>query len=261
MFTVQSTTEPTPGQHNEDYLITGPAWFVVLDGATAPTGIESGCIHDVPWLVRHLAGALACGLAIDTDVSLPDILAAAIGATCAAHADTCDLTNPASPSSTVAIVRHRGDQLEYLSLADSSVVFDLGVEVLHAVDDRTSHLADYSQAGVRAVRNTEGTPERPSFWVASTSIEAAYKAVTGSVRAANVRRFALLSDGASRWVDRFHLGKWSELLDVLSTHGPAELTRQIRTAELAETEEERAGRRGKRHDDVTTVFVVPNPTP
>lgn len=255
MITVEYATQATPGRPNEDYLVAGPSWIALLDGATAPVGVESGCIHDVSWLVHRLAGELASELAVDVGVPLADLLADAIRATVGAHADTCDLSNPASPSSTVVIARLRDCQMDYLSLADSSLLLDVGDEVRHVVDDRTAHLADYSVAGVQAVRNTPGTPEHPSFWVASTVPEAAYMAVAGSVPAAEVTRGALLTDGAARWVDRFHLGEWSDLLDVLTDRGgPAELIRQVRAAEDTETDEQRAGLRGKRHDDATAAL-------
>ena len=51
-------TESTPGHVNEDCAVCGNEWAVVLDGATAPDGVDSGCIHDVPWLVRHLAAGV-----------------------------------------------------------------------------------------------------------------------------------------------------------------------------------------------------------
>lgn len=252
------TTEPTPGRENEDYLTAGPSWLVLLDGATAPAGVDSGCIHDVRWLVRHLGGELARSLAVEQSTAPTDLLASAIRATCAAHADTCDLANPASPSATVAGIRWRGETVEYFALGDSSLVLDLGREVRHVTDDRTDHLVDYSVTGIQAARNVPATPQRPSFWVASTVPEAAYEAVTGSVAAAAVRRAALLSDGASRWVDRFGLGKWAELLDLLAEHGPGELIHQVWQAERAETDQDRAAhrRRGKEHDDATAAFVT-----
>jgi hypothetical protein len=256
MLRVEYSTQSTPGQRNEDYVVVGPDWAVVLDGATAPPGVNSGCIHDVPWLVRHLGGELARSLSIlDSQVPLTGILASAIQATCNAHASTCDLDNPASPSSTVAIARIDVRYVEYLSLADSALVLDVDGKVEHIVDDRTSHLADYSVEGVRAVRNQPGTPERPSFWVASTKPEAAYKSVTEKISSSQVRRVALLSDGASRWVDRFNLGDWSDLLDVLTNVGPTEIISQVRAAELDETDDQRVGRRGKRHDDATAVLI------
>jgi hypothetical protein len=244
------TSEATPGRANEDYVAAGPSWVVLLDGATAPIGVDSGCVHDVPWLVRHLGGALSRGLAISTERPLAELLAEAIRVTSDAHADTCDLANPASPSSTVAMLRQRDDQLDYLVLADSPIVLDLGGEVQAVVDDRTAHLTDYSAAGVRAARNQPG-----GFWVASTKPEAAHEAVTGSVPVDSVRRAALLSDGASRYADRFALGGWGDLLDLLDQSGPCELICQVRAAERAETEIERASRRGKAHDDATAVLI------
>jgi len=44
-------TEPTPGHANEDFVITGPTWAIVLDGASARPGTDTGRIHDVPWFV------------------------------------------------------------------------------------------------------------------------------------------------------------------------------------------------------------------
>jgi hypothetical protein len=42
-----------------------PGWAVVLDGATAPEGVDSGCIHDVSWLVSHLAAAITRRMLLD----------------------------------------------------------------------------------------------------------------------------------------------------------------------------------------------------
>lgn len=57
-------TAAAPGRpHNEDFVVAGPDWVAVLDGATAPAGVASGCVHDVPWLVARLGGALAHRLA------------------------------------------------------------------------------------------------------------------------------------------------------------------------------------------------------
>src|SRR5689334_16883747 len=34
-------TQAAPGVVNEDYVVAGPGWAVVLDGATAPAGVDS----------------------------------------------------------------------------------------------------------------------------------------------------------------------------------------------------------------------------
>lgn len=243
-------TEPTPGLPNEDYIVSGPTWVAVLDGATAPPRVDSGCVHTVRWLVHQLGAELARRLVLDTDRPLADLLAGAIGATKQAHADTCDLTNPSSPSSTVAILRQRAGDLDYLALADSPIILDVDGEIRVVIDDRTAHLPDYSVPGVRAARN-----QPDGFWVASTDTAAAAEALTGSVPTTAVRRAAVLTDGASRYVERFSLGKWRDLLELLEQHGPQELIRQVRLAECAETETERVGRRGKIHDDATAALI------
>jgi hypothetical protein len=248
---VQAThaTIATPGRTNEDYLAAGPDWAFVLDGATAPSGVDSGCAHDVPWLVRRLGGALARRLAAPGGTAA-DVLADAIRETCAAHADTCDLRNPASPSATAALLRLRGGDLEYLVLADSPIVLDAAGEIRPIVDDRLEHLPSYTVEAVREQRNRPG-----GFWVASTKPEAAYEAVHGAVPAAEVRRAALLTDGAARYVERFGLADWAGLLDLVERAGPAELLRRVRAAEEAETPAERSRHRGKAHDDATAVFL------
>ncbi|MER7010825.1 protein phosphatase 2C domain-containing protein [Saccharopolyspora sp. NPDC000359] len=223
---------------NEDYHAVGPDWAFVLDGATAPSDVDSGCAHDVAWLVHRLGAELAARLVV-SDQPLADVLAEAIAATCAAHADTCDLRNPSSPSSTVSILR-AGDEVEYLVLADSPIVFDSGA----VVDDRLDHLPSYTQEAVRDLRNQPG-----GFWVASTKPEAAHEAFQGTLR--DVRRAALLSDGASRYVEELGLGTWPDLLDLLEEEGPTELLAQVRAAEAARPEPHRS----KQHDDATAVYL------
>ena len=74
-------------------MVTGPDWAVVLDGATAPAGIDSGCVHDVCWLVRQLAAAVASRMP-SASLSLADLLAEAITDVRRAHSGTCDLAKP-----------------------------------------------------------------------------------------------------------------------------------------------------------------------
>ena len=249
-FTVAS--EPSPGRPNEDLAVIGPGWAILLDGATAPEDIDSGCIHDVPWLVRHLGSELVRSLMSTPDMPLVDSLVDAISVTCTAHKATCDLDNPDSPSSTVAMLRQRGIHLDYLLLADSPLVLDLGGDghPLLLVDDRTAHLSDYSFAGIRAARNKPG-----GFYVASTQPDAAYEAVRGTMPVDKIRRGALLSDGASRLVDLFDRITWTELLDVLQSGGPSELiarTREVERQGAMPTD----GRRRKPHDDATAIFLT-----
>jgi hypothetical protein len=244
-------TEPTPGQVNEDFVITGPTWAIVLDGASPAPGVDTGCIHDVPWYVRQLGTQLARQLTLSPTEDLDDALARAIAATSQLHEHTCDLSNPESPSTTVVAIRQRDAQLHYLTLADSLLIVDIDREIRAITDRRTGQLRDYSTEGVRAARNSPN-----GFYVASTMPAAAYKAIRGTLPASSIRRAALLTDGAARLVDRFHLMDWHALLDLLDTDGPEELISRTREAEFAEPDGKHTGRRGKKHDDATAVLAT-----
>ncbi|MEW2355273.1 hypothetical protein [Spirillospora sp. NPDC029432] len=237
---VTCATEATPGSVNEDFVVVGPHWAVVLDGATPRPGIDCGCAHGPGWLVRRLGGELAVRLS--GDGTLADALASAIKAVRDLHPE-CDLDNPDSPSATAAMVRW-GERVEWLVLADSPVLLDSGDGVRVVRDDRVDRLPSYTAAAVREARNSAD-----GFWVASTRPEAAYEALAGE--ASGVRRVALLSDGASRLVERFGLMEWSGLLELLDGEGPEELIRRTRAAEAAGGDFPR----GKRYDDATAVLV------
>ncbi|PSL06744.1 protein phosphatase 2C-like protein [Haloactinopolyspora alba] len=251
---VTFSSQPAPGGVNEDLVVAGPSWVVVLDGATAPPGVDSGCRHKVRWLVERLAARLCRPLTLGTQAPLPDVLATAIAGVRDEHGSGCDLDNPDSPSSTVALARVRDDMLDYLVLADSAVLLDVAGTVSCVTDARLDHLPEYSVDAVAARRN------RPDgFWVASTSAEAAYQARTGSVPLNDVRRFALVSDGVARYVELLGLGDWPQLLDALADDGPDAVVGQVRAAEathLGRDPRGPHGRRVKRHDDATAAYVA-----
>lgn len=210
-----AATRPAPGTDNDDTFVTGPRFAAVLDGCTDP-GRDSGCEHDVPWLVAHLSGHLAAGLATE-GAPLTDVLAQAIERTGADHPD-CDLSNPDSPSSTVTIVREDDDRLEYLVLADSPLLLEHSDgRISHLVDDQVDHLPSYTFDAVAHWRNRPG-----GFWVASTDPDAAYHGVTGALPRDEVRRALLVTDGVSRLVDRYDWS-WDHLVTVATTSGPAAL--------------------------------------
>ncbi|MGC5012467.1 protein phosphatase 2C domain-containing protein [Streptosporangium sp. DT93] len=243
-------TAAAPGRpRNEDYVVAGPTWVAVLDGATAPAGVDSGCKHDVPWLVEQLGAALARQLATRSGESLPDLVAAAIRATMAAHVDTCDLTNPDSPSSTVAVLRQCGDLVDYLVLCDSPIALRRADGTLTVVDDdRTDHLPGgrpYSLDLVRRCRNRAG-----GFWVAAAAPEAAYEALSGSVEASTVSGALLLTDGVTRLME-WYGHAWEQLVDTAATDGPGELIRWVRREEQGGAGPSFA----KRHDDATAAWI------
>jgi hypothetical protein len=248
---IRSISQPAPDRRppavNEDLVLTGPDFVVVLDGATAGKGIDSGCRHTVAWLVRRLGRQLAPPLLTGSTAPLADLLADAIAAVGGEHSGTCDLTNPDSPSSTVAMIRVGPDRVEHLVLADSPIVTRSpdGVASVHS-DDRIDLLPEYTFEAVRRLRNQPG-----GFWVASTDPKAAYEAVRGTTDRAEVEVVAVLSDGAARYVERYG-HRWDELLDVLTTDGPRELVERVWAYDKAAHPD---SFRGKRYDDATAVLA------
>ena len=245
---ISYATESAPGHVNEDYALCGNDWAAVLDGATAFPGVESGCVHDVPWLVRHLAAGVSRRMLLDS-MTLPDVLAGAIEETREAHGAACDLANPDSPSSTISIVRVCGATAEYLTLADSPIVIRGEDQALTPIiDDRLAHLPGgrpYSRELVRSLRNQPG-----GFWVASTSAEAAYRAVTGSIPFGPGAAIGIFTDGASRLVE-FYGYEWEHVFSVMETTGPSGVIELVRAAER-----EKPLRDSKQHDDATAVLVA-----
>jgi hypothetical protein len=239
-------TEPAPGGANEDYLVLGPGFAILLDGVTQLPGLDSGCRHGPRWLVRMLGGHLAGALSADETAGLDRVLAEAIEAVRERHAHTCDLTNPNSPSSTVAVVRERDGYLDYLVLCDSAVVYEDGAGIAVINDDRTARLPAYDRHSVARLRNRPG-----GFWVASTAPEAAAEAVTGTVRQEGLRRLLLCTDGVSRLVDNFS-HTWSDVFQLVEERGPRAAIDAVRACEIGHPERlAHAGRRVKQHDDAT----------
>jgi hypothetical protein len=86
--------------------------------------------------------------------------------------------------------------------------------------------------------------------VASTQPKAAYEAVTGTTERAQVEVFAVLTDGASRYSERYG-HSWEDLVDVLDAEGPRALVERVWQYDVAAPT---GSFRGKRHDDASAVI-------
>lgn len=242
-----ATGAGTPGRPNEDYVACGPDWAALFDGATAPGGVDGGCVHDVAWLVRNLAAEVAARMPL-RETSLEDLLAEAITGLRGRHGGACDLANPDSPSSTVSLCRLTGTTLEYLVLADSPLaVRNPAREPEVFRDDALDHLPGGRPYTLRLVRETRNQPG--GFWVASTIPGAARHAVRGTVALAPGAEVAVLTDGASRYAEVYGRS-WESLFSVLRDSGPRGLIGAVRELETAAPPP-----RGKRHDDATAVYL------
>ena len=255
---------------NEDLAFAVGPIAGVLDGASIPAGIESCCARDAAWYVRRLVGALVPRM-LDADVPLADALADGIAAVATEHQCPRD---GASPSAALALARESADALEYLVLADCTVVADVAGAVEHVTDERVAgidvplrtrirqrlrdgatfqhpdHAADMRALAEQqlTVRNTD-----EGFWVASDDPAAAVHALSGAWPRGAVTRAALLSDGAARAVTTLGVhGSWGELLDALSADDVAACLRAVRDAEDADPQALKLAR-SSRSDDATIV--------
>jgi hypothetical protein len=227
-------------------------------------------VHGVVWFARTLGALLLAEICDPAERSLSACLATAIDQVRLLHQGACDLSHPGSPTATVIAVRLRADQLEYLVLADSSlllthtrgqpeVISDQRLEeVLRGTRDELDGIplrdAGYPAAfrkHILAVRHRRNAPG--GFWVASGDPAVAEQALTGARPLASVRSALLLSDGATRSADLFGLMSFGEIAAVVGQYGPAELIRQVRAAEATDPDGIR-WKRSKAHDDATAVY-------
>lgn len=269
---VDACSVAAPGQpDNEDQILQYGDLIGVLDGATAPVGFDSGCVHGPAWFVRRLAARIGLAAATAPTDPLAALLAEAVRAVRDDHGGDCDLGHPGTPSSTVCLLRRSAGHLDYLVLCDSPLVFGTDGQVGVVADGRLAatmarlpgqlpatggdahRQVDYRQA-VRWQRQHANQPE--GYWVAAADPAAADRAICGTLPLTGpgrILRAALLSDGASRAVEQFELFDWAGLLDLLATAGPAELISRVRAAERVVDSAERVPRY-KRHDDATAIF-------
>ena len=101
---------------NEDFIAATAGCVVVVDGASVPAELGTGCAHGTAWFARRLGTQLLALVTSQPDHSPADNLAQAITDVAALHADTCDLDHPGTPSATVAILREQPDTIDYLVL-------------------------------------------------------------------------------------------------------------------------------------------------
>ncbi|WP_405575176.1 integrase [Streptomyces sp. NBC_01167] len=195
------------------------------------------------WYAGCLGGSLLGLLSLKRDRSLAALLAEAIEQVTDHHRDSCDVTDPISPSATVAVLRLSGGIVEHLVLGDALLVLDRAQgEPLVVSDPREVLISQEFEPALEAaadsneyqrlLRDLRAHRNRPGgFWVAKDDPRAADEAITGSCPTAELTGAALLSNGAGRIVDRFRLADWPEVLALLESCGPADIIRRVRQQE------------------------------
>ncbi|MBV7700891.1 protein phosphatase 2C domain-containing protein [Streptomyces sp. TRM70350] len=256
------------GKENEDFAAAAPGAAVLLDGAGV-AGAETGCVHGVAWFSGTLGAFLLRRITAHPARSLVDCLAHSIDEVRSLHGDNCDLAYRASPTSTVVAVRVGDGVLEYLVLGDSSlllaqrdggsaVVTDrrldkVGKQLRGRMDELPTGSPEHAAALAEYRDALTGLRNRPDgFWIAGPEPRAAEHALTGTVPLDSLTSVTLLSDGATRLVDRFQLADWAGVVSLLNASGPNELIRRVREAEAGDPDGRRWPR-GKTQDDATVL--------
>jgi len=234
------------------------ATAVAIDGVTVFKNTSTGCTHGTPWYVNQL-GIRLLAAAADQSTPLRLALRDAIGHVAGLHSDTCDLSQIGAPSAAVSVIRRNGRFLEYLVLADMTILIEASDGLTVVSDDRVSatvdDLAGTSESGQEIMkrrqryRNKEG-----SYWVAAADPEAADHARVDRVAADGATRAALMSDGAARLVTPFGQADWPEVLRLAAEFGPATVIEQVRKLEESDSEKVRWPR-FKVSDDATIAIL------
>jgi hypothetical protein len=104
MKVAMATSPGHVGRPNEDFVGAAPGIVVLLDGAGIP-GSEEICRHGVAWYSRTLGTTLLANLTRDRGTDPVAALADSIERVGKEHRHTCDIADPRSPQSTVAMIR------------------------------------------------------------------------------------------------------------------------------------------------------------
>lgn len=279
MFTELKYLSEAGGTANEDAVVCGEDYLVVIDAAT---GLEP--FHfteeatDARWFAKSLAELLDFELQKEKSatVSLTDILKNA-AAKLQGKLDAFGYAEcrEGYPSACVSILRMVGERLEYLVLGDCPILLEgpEGVKLLYddSVTKRDNEVVEWikEQHRVRGISFSEARKEargllrknrremnRPdSYWIFEPTGRGVAHAMKGSMDAAGIQGAALLSDGfyeayevfgIAASVDRFYA--------MIKEQEPVRLLEWLRREQENGMESERACRL-KERDDASLIWA------
>jgi hypothetical protein len=231
---------------------------VILDGVTVFDQGRTGCHHGTPWYVSML-GTHLFATASDPAITLADSLAGAIKDVAALHADTCDLEEIGAPSAAVGAVRLSEGSVDYLVLADVTILLETaeGLSVIN--DDRVagtvSDLEGRANIGTEVMeRRARYRNQSGGYWVAAADPSVAEHAISGHIKQAGFRHAALMTDGAARLVTPFAQIDWRGLLTLAVGSGTASVIGRVRALEASDPYGQRWPR-FKSSDDATIAVI------
>ncbi|MGD8149499.1 protein phosphatase 2C domain-containing protein [Ornithinimicrobium sp. Y1694] len=251
----------------------GEGVVVLVDGAGLPKEQRAGCRHSVTWFAQQVAQTLGEQLSQTNETIWPggmrDALRETIVRVAEAHGPGCDLA-AGSPSGTVVAWRLGDDNVELLTLCDSSIVI-VGENSEQFTDDRIDHvLRPLVKAGLeedarRGIpvdsgrrwhhhrRALEATRNRPGgWWCVHHDPAAADQALVRTIPRAGLTHLIAASDGATRAFDLMGTHSLAEFVAACIAGHPEQIRDAVRQAEVAGAAAMRE--RGRKvHDDLTIV--------
>lgn len=263
MFLSVATEPGSERVPNEDWVAVSPRVVVVLDGVTIlDQGVTSGCRHGTPWYVNQL-GIRLLTTAADEAVPLVAILAKAIRDVAALHDDTCDLARMDAPSAAVAVVRIGDRVVDFLVLADVTILLDMNTGLRVITDDRVASTVHDLQGQVDVggkvmQRRAQFRNREWGYWVAAADPDAASHAITGRASIAELRHIAVMTDGVTRLVAPFRCDDWPDILAHAVGAGARSLLRRVRSVEAGDPQGTRWPR-FKVSDDATVAVIGLDP--
>lgn len=239
---------------HEDFVIASSNVVVILDGTSAPPGIETGCIHSVTWFVHQLGVELLDRFTMNVDLLPSENLAQAITNVNSHHMLTCDIMHPKNPSSAVAVLHEHEETIDFLVSGSTIVLFDepgavrmvsdVWVENAAGIEPQARHQKP-TAPGTDDLRSPKPASQIPEYnhidrmRPVSTNPFVAEHALTGVVNRRSLRRVAVLSAGAVRLAKNAGLVDWSRFLDRLEQDGPEGLIYRLRHVEATENDRQR----------------------
>lgn len=261
---MRTASAQLPKGGGEDRVYTTAEAVILLDGASAfrPAPVTPGAYVDA--LGAHVLARVSS--ADDLRVILRDAIAATVR--------ELELTPGNSPSSTVAIVRMTGDDVECLVLGDSLIVLP-GQSVTDNRLDQVSrpqreryldrlkagHGYDQEHRDLLRQLQTEQARQRNQpggYWIAESDPVAADHAVTGRRPLPSTPWAVLASDGAYAPMSHLGLADWPDL----QTADPEKLARILGECQKWEDEVDPHGiecPRAKQHDDKSLAVAKLSP--
>ncbi|MFC9249956.1 hypothetical protein [Amycolatopsis thailandensis] len=251
-----------PHDDSDDKVFTTPTAVIVLDGASAHAPVPV----DPSTYAHTLGGTLRDHLDRTPEVDLAHVLDDAITDSTA----RLGLTAGASPSSTVTILRRRGDHVDMLTLGDNLVVLP-GRTI---IDPRLDHLDiperhhyrqrladgtgfdDTHRALLAALQRKQADRRNDprGYWIAEADPAAAHHAIRDTVPIDHIPWAVVATDGAYTPMRHLDIADWAAI-SALSDAGLHHILTRCHIWEYDIDPDARVLARAKRHDDKTLVAV------